>query len=140
MLECLNRALAAPIAEKSLEGAFDLWWPSFEAVLQGMPAEVPAQELKRTEADKLNEILELVRGLSRRAESDLREAVSSVESKKRLRTYLRLAEQQAHAESLERFYGEGTTTAGEIMSRLLDADVKPAPGPDPPPVRPKGRP
>jgi hypothetical protein len=67
MLRDLNNALGAPVKEPDLDATFDAMWPKLEEAIRREPEAQPAPA-KRSEREILNEILELVRGLSRRSE------------------------------------------------------------------------
>jgi len=58
------------LQDTKLLGAFEKWWPDLEAVLDDLPSIHVPQEVVRSPDDKIDEILNIVRGLSRRSAED----------------------------------------------------------------------
>ena len=54
--------------EQQLKETFDRWWPDLETILKDLPPEYVTNPPKRSERDILEEILELVRNISRSEE------------------------------------------------------------------------
>jgi hypothetical protein len=69
LLRTINSATgnSATLSERQLEDTFDVWWPKLESTLANVgnrPAAEPRQT--RTERDMLKEVLDLLRGITRR--------------------------------------------------------------------------
>ena len=66
LIHTINQALEdIKIPKEKLDEAFEVWWPKFEEYLNIIPDTEAKQEPKRNERDIIEEILELVRGLTR---------------------------------------------------------------------------
>lgn len=66
LVEAINKALLTEaLPEEKLTRAFERWWPDLEGVLQNLPSEEGLGLLNRSLDDKTDEILSLVRSLSR---------------------------------------------------------------------------
>jgi hypothetical protein len=67
----INRSLRdSSLPEESLRRAFDRWWPDLEKALSDLPADTDSAASERSLDDKTDEILSLVRALSRERPSD----------------------------------------------------------------------
>ena len=75
-----------PVSVDRLDRAFEQWWPSLEARLDGIPATKKKKETKRSDNDLLDEILGTVRGLQRSVPSLEREAERERMSNRYLRS------------------------------------------------------
>ena len=65
LIHTINQALEdIKIPKEKLDEAFEVWWPKFEDYLNIIP-DTEVKEPKRNERDIIEEILELVRGLTR---------------------------------------------------------------------------
>ncbi|MGA7730807.1 MAG: toll/interleukin-1 receptor domain-containing protein [Chloroflexia bacterium] len=69
LLQTLNRSLNAPLNDERLRHIFDKFWPELEEVLNELPDENPNTTPTRSNQDKVDEILLLVRGISRRQQN-----------------------------------------------------------------------
>src|SRR5262249_56874296 len=66
LVATINAALGpAALSERSLDRAFATWWPELEKSLAALPTGRPASRPARTERVLLEEVLSLVRGLTR---------------------------------------------------------------------------
>jgi len=66
LVQSINKALnERPLPDEVLEDAFNTYWPRLEEKLEAIPEDVEKSEPKREDSDKIDEILGLVRGLSR---------------------------------------------------------------------------
>jgi hypothetical protein len=84
---------------QKLELAFDIWWPDLEQALQAIPVTPAKNQKRRDEREMLEEVLEIVRSLSRSREHVLplsfwaaREHAAELtlsEAKKRLKDLLK---------------------------------------------------
>jgi hypothetical protein len=73
LLLALNRSLSAEaLSDESLVRAFERWWPDLEAVLRSLPAEDESDLEARSLEDKTDEILNLIRSLSRKQAEESR--------------------------------------------------------------------
>jgi hypothetical protein len=62
LIHTINQAIGgAAISEDRLDEAFEIWWPKFEQSLKNIPDIEGKHELKRSEREILEEILELIR-------------------------------------------------------------------------------
>jgi len=91
LVRSINDAVKASeglyLAPQKLELAFDRWWPDLEQALQAIPVTPATNQNRRNEKEMLEEVLYIVRSLSRSREHvekavelDLTEAIKLVES------------------------------------------------------------
>lgn len=67
LIHTINQALGdIKISKEKLDEAFEVWWPKFEKSLKDILATKAKQIPKRDERDMIEEVLELVRGLTRK--------------------------------------------------------------------------
>jgi hypothetical protein len=70
----INKALKdAALPEEKLKRTFDRWWPDLRLMLKSLPIEDTLNESHRSLEDMIEEMLELVRGLSRRRSPEAQE-------------------------------------------------------------------
>lgn len=70
LISAINKAMKDDVVpEDTLKKRFEKWWPDLESTLKNLPAEQENEET-RTVDDKVLEILNLVRELSRRASTE----------------------------------------------------------------------
>lgn len=80
LLQSLNNTLTAPRPIADVQEALDVWWPKFEVSYQAIEQSVESPPRKRrSDTDKLDEVLDLLRALGRDLTSSTskREAVST---------------------------------------------------------------
>ena len=66
LIAAINKALKnESLPEDKLKRAFHRWWPDLETTLENLPVETALPNTQRSAEDKIGEILDLVRGLSR---------------------------------------------------------------------------
>jgi hypothetical protein len=66
LVKTINKALKNDsLPEDKLRRTFEMWWPILENTLKNLPEELAAAEPRRTIEDKVEEILELARSISR---------------------------------------------------------------------------
>ena len=71
LLLTINKALGSgALSEEQLKKTFEKWWPDLKAVLDNLTPETTVANPARSSESKLDEILETVRDLSRRAKTD----------------------------------------------------------------------
>jgi hypothetical protein len=71
----INKACNAnSLSEENLRRAFNRWWPDLEKALHGLPPEADSDTSARSLDDKTDEILSLVRALSRERPDDKHES------------------------------------------------------------------
>jgi predicted nucleotide-binding protein len=64
LVSALNTIDRSPLSEQRLHRAFEVWWPQLEAHLTAIRATAPELQTARSTGDKLDEILELIRGVA----------------------------------------------------------------------------
>ena len=148
------------IAERTLQNVFETYWPQFEARFTALMKKYPvvATALPRTREDKLDEVLEHVRGMDRRlrtVESDIRpirsrhttlmtgearKAHQEAEFSNALdmaRNMLQNCPPHVVVEELSTAFGFTLSTANRVVSLVLDEDSWKKPETLPTPVAPK---
>jgi TIR domain len=122
MLRGLNSALGQVLSNEDLDASFDSMWPRLEEALLSAAAWSHKATPKRQTPEMVAEILELVRGLSYRAES----------------SSLAVQELEQRFAEIRGYYPYGRTyPLSGLLNLGLVSPEQPAPGIDPPPVRPK---
>src|SRR5262249_22543548 len=70
LVHTLNGALDNPLSDEQLKRGFERCWNELETALKNLPEPTSHQE-KRTEDDKITEVLEVVRTLARTINDDI---------------------------------------------------------------------
>jgi hypothetical protein len=65
LVESINKKLEKPLLPDILQRTFELWWPKLDKDLRKISESQSVPEVKRSTGDMGEEILELVRGMSR---------------------------------------------------------------------------
>ena len=67
LVETMNSAVAADsrLSEVEIQESFEMWWPKWKEVLNGLPVENSVTDVKRDPDDMVEEILQIVRKLDR---------------------------------------------------------------------------
>jgi TIR domain-containing protein len=66
VISAINRMGENPLPDNHLRKTFDRWWPDLKQILDTLPSAAVLDKPTRSTDDKLTEVLELVRELSRR--------------------------------------------------------------------------
>jgi len=65
LLKTINVAMGSALSEEDLKRYFDRWWPELKEDLDNLPEAPPTSLPKRRTEDMMEEVLNLVRGISR---------------------------------------------------------------------------
>jgi hypothetical protein len=114
LVRTLNGALDKPLAEAQLERGFERCWNELETKLKDLPEPTSHQE-KRSEGDKLTEVLEVVRTLQRAMTDDITPRLESLTNRSRNR--LSSPEPERRSTTASKIVPEAVEIPGDSKTR-----------------------